>query len=282
MVMGPTHATSGAVAWLAGAGLVTTVLDYPQSPGELAVYTAVCAGAALLPDLDVSGQVFKRRGGATAARTFGIVTLVLAEGVEKLSLLVYKLTKSSKDPRRRYGHRTFTHTFAFAVLLGALVSVLVAQFGRPVVLAVLFFTVALAIRGIMAEWARKNGWLLTTAISAAVTVVAFSALTANNYPLLGVAIGLGCAVHILGDLITHHGCPIFWPFRIKGRAWYMITTPKVVSVKAGGGFEKAVLLPGLTIATCAAAVWQVPEVAELVRNVTGTGTGTVPPEAGDP
>lgn len=268
MVMGPTHATSGAVAWLAGAGAVTTVMGHSQSPGELAVYTAVCAGAALLPDLDVSGQVFRNRGGATAARVFGFPSLLLAEGVEKLSLGVYLLTRTEADPRRRNGHRTFTHTLAFAALLGVLVSVLVARFGKPVVLGVLFFTLALAIRGLMAEWARRNGWLVTTAASAAVTLIAFAGLPADGYPLLGVAVGLGCLVHIAGDLITHHGCPLLWPLPIRGRTWYMLTTPTAVSVRAGGGFEKAVLLPGLTIAAFTAALWQVPAMHELLSSVT--------------
>ena len=124
MVMGPTHATSGAVAWLAGAGAVTTVLGYAQAPAELAVYTAVCAGAAVLPDLDVRGKVFQRRGGATAARVFGIPSLLLAAAVERLSLGVYLATRTREDPRRTNGHRTFTHTLAFALLLAGLTTVI--------------------------------------------------------------------------------------------------------------------------------------------------------------
>jgi Predicted membrane-bound metal-dependent hydrolase (DUF457). len=97
------------------------------------VYTAVCAGSALLPDLDVSGRVFRNRGGATAARTFGVVSLFLAECVEKLSLGIYLLTRTKKDPRRRNGHRTFTHTLVFAILIGALISLLVGPLGKPFV-----------------------------------------------------------------------------------------------------------------------------------------------------
>ncbi|QSB14290.1 metal-dependent hydrolase [Natronosporangium hydrolyticum] len=271
--MGPTHATSGAVAWLAGAGLVTTVAGYAQAPAELAVYTSVCAGAALLPDLDVKGKVFRRRGGATAARVFGVPSLALANGIEWLSRGIYNLTRSKSDPRRRNGHRTFTHTIAFAAMVGALVSVLVHHFGRPVVLAVLFFTLALAIRGVMAEWARTKGWLVTTGISGAVTLIAFAGLPAAGYPLLGVAVGLGCLVHLIGDLITHQGVPVLWPFKIRGRRWYMLTTPTAISVKAGGGFERAVLLPGLTLAACAAATWQVPEIQEMAGSVAESLTG---------
>jgi membrane-bound metal-dependent hydrolase YbcI (DUF457 family) len=268
MVMGPTHATSGAVAWLAGGGLLTAAVGYSQSPAELAIYTAVCAGSALLPDLDVSGRVFRNRGGATAARVFGVVSLFLAECVEKLSLGIYQLTRSKKDPRRRNGHRTFTHTIVFSILIGALVSLLVHQFGKPVVLAVLFFTLGLAIRGLMAEWVKRHGWWVTTAGSAAVTVIAFAGLPTDGYPLLGVAVGLGCLVHLLGDLITHHGCPVLWPIPIAGRRWYMVTLPGDLAVKAGGSFERRVLLPGLTVAAFLAAAWQVPAIQEWLFSFT--------------
>jgi membrane-bound metal-dependent hydrolase YbcI (DUF457 family) len=268
MVMGPTHATSGAVAWLAGGGIVTTVLGYQQSPAEVAVYTAVCAGAALLPDLDVSGKVFRGRGGATAAQVFGVVSLFIAECIEKLSLGIYLLTRTNRDPRRRYGHRTFTHTLVFAVLVGVAVSLLVTRFGRPVVIGTLFITLGLAVRGLLAEWAKRNGWLVTTTASAAVTALAFHGLPADGYPLLGVAVGAGCLVHLLGDMITHHGCPLLWPVPIRRRTWYMLTTPDPISVRAGGWFERLVLLPGLTIAAGAAVAWQVPAVADLVHSLT--------------
>lgn len=273
MVMGPTHATSGAVAWLVGGGAVTTMLGYEQGLGEMAVYSAVCAGAALLPDLDVSGDVFRRRGGATAAQVLGVVSLAFAGAVEKLSLGVYKVTRTRSDPSRTNGHRTFTHTVAFAALLGATLTFLVARFGPPVVIPVLFFTVALAIRGLMANWARRNGWLVTTLVSAAATLVAYGLLDAEQYPLLGVAVGAGALVHLAGDIITHHGCPLLWPVPVRGRTWYMVTTPSQVSIKAGGGFEKTVLLPGLTVATCVLGLWQVPVAQELVASVVAVADG---------
>jgi hypothetical protein len=48
----------------------------------------------------------------------------------------------------------------------------------------------------------------------------------------------------------------------------MLTTPDAISVRAGGWFERLVLLPGLTIAAGAAVAWQVPAVAELARSLT--------------
>jgi membrane-bound metal-dependent hydrolase YbcI (DUF457 family) len=210
---------------------------------------------------------------------FGVVSLFFAECIEKLSLGIYLLTRTHRDPRRRYGHRTFTHTLAFAVLIGVVMSLLVARFGRPVVIGALFITLALAIRGLLAEWVKRSGWLVTTTVSAAVTALAFNGLPADGYPLLGVAVGVGCLVHLLGDMITHHGCPLLWPVPIRGRTWYMVTTPTAISVRAGGGFERLVLLPGLTIAACAAVAWQVPAVADLLRSLTEPFQGGAPPAA---
>ena len=82
--MGPSHALSGAAAWLAGSLAVQHFAHFHQTPVQLAVGTAMCAGGALLPDLDLSGRVTTDEGGATVAHTFGVLSLFVAECVEKL------------------------------------------------------------------------------------------------------------------------------------------------------------------------------------------------------
>jgi hypothetical protein len=61
-MMGPSHALSGAAAWLAGSWALDHFAGYGQSPLAVAVGTTVCAGAALLPDLDLSGRVTRNQG----------------------------------------------------------------------------------------------------------------------------------------------------------------------------------------------------------------------------
>ena len=85
-MMGPSHALSGAAVWLGGSWALDYFADYHQTPLQIAVGTAVCAGGALLPDLDMSGRVTAGKGGATVANTFGRVSLFLAEVIEKFSL----------------------------------------------------------------------------------------------------------------------------------------------------------------------------------------------------
>jgi len=271
MVMGPTHAMSGAAAWLAGAGTTAAVLGYHQSPLELAVYTAVCAGAALMPDLDCSGAVLKNRGGATVARTFGVASLFLAEVVEKFSLFVYRLTSTRHDERRTNGHRTLTHTWLFNVLLGVGVAYMCEALGKPAVVGWLFFTFGLAVRGLMADVARKSGWILITALSACAAALAIMTLPSDRgYPLLGLAVGAGGVIHTLGDMLTRHGCPVIWPIIWRRQRWWEFGVPDAFAVKVNSWFERAILLPGLTIAAFAAAAWTVPQVRELVDTAVTT------------
>ncbi len=265
MVMGPTHAVSGAAAWLAGAGATAAILGYRQNPVELAVYTAVCAGSALLPDLDCSGAVLKNKGGATVARTFGVVSLFVAEVVEKFALLVYRLTSTRHDEKRTNGHRTLTHTWLFNILLGFGVGALCEHFGKPVVVGILFFTFGLAVRGLMADVARKSGWILITALAAAAAGLAILTLPADRgYPLLGLAVGAGGVIHTLGDMITRHGCPVIWPIIWRRQRWWEFGVPDAFAVKVDGWFERVILLPALVIIGFAATAWMVPEVRQLV------------------
>lgn len=265
MVMGPTHAVSGAAAWLAGAGATAAVVGYHQTPLELAVYTVVCAGAALLPDLDCSGAVLKNKGGATVARTFGVVSLFIAEVVEKFALLVYRATSTRHDEKRTNGHRTLTHTWLFNVLLGVGIAVLCEKVGKPAVIGVLFFTFGLAVRGLMADVARKSGWIPITAMSGAAACLAIMTLPGDRgYPLLGLAVGAGGVIHTFGDMLTRHGCPVLWPIIWHRQRWWEFGMPDLLAVKVDGWFERVVLLPGLTIAAFCAAAWTVPQVRALV------------------
>lgn len=268
VVMGPTHAMSGAVAWLAGVGSVATFTGYHQSPAEIAVYTAVTAGAALLPDLDCSGRVLTNQGGSTVARAFGVVSLFIAECVEKSSLGIYRLTSTKKDGKRKNGHRTFTHTWIFAALLCFGVTELVQRFGRSAVIPILFLTLGLALRGLLADWAKKSGWVLITLTSASATIAAWQNLpTDNGYPLLGLAVGIGCVVHTMGDMITHAGCPVLWPLPIGRKLWHEFGLPKALALRAGGAVEFGLLLPLLTLSTLVMCIWQVPTAREAIASL---------------
>jgi membrane-bound metal-dependent hydrolase YbcI (DUF457 family) len=254
-MMGPSHALSGGAGWLAGSLALQHFDHFHQTPVQLAVGTVMCAGGALLPDMDLSGRVTTNQGGATVAHTFGVFSLFLAECVEKLSLGVYDITKGHRDPHRDNGHRTFTHTLPFNVGVGLGVFELCLHFGKPAVLAVLFLTFAMALRGMFEKWAHRAGWVIVTLTAAAGTVAAYEALPAGRgYPVLGIALGVGGLIHILGDMLTRHGCPVLWPVPTgRGRMWRCIGLPDSFSVKVGGKVEVYVLRTAFWLVSLASA-----------------------------
>ena len=251
MVMGPTHAMSGAAVGLAVADLLPLDWGGPTSTAETLTFAAVCAGAALLPDLDTSQS--------TVSRSFGPVSNVVAKGVDAVSLGFYTITKGKRDGKRRGGHRTLTHTALFAAGIGAGVSALVVQFGKPAIIATLFVCLGLALRGLAGELAKEKGWLAVSAVAAVL-----SALTWQSYPTeagstgLGVAVALGCVTHCLGDAITKEGVPFLAPFLTLGKErWWEFRLPAFMSIRAGGPFEKVVLGPALTVAVGLMVIWAI-------------------------
>ncbi|CAM3403989.1 metal-dependent hydrolase [Stackebrandtia soli] len=261
MVMGPTHAVSGTAAWLVASAVGEFAFGIHQSAASIAVGTIACTGAALLPDLDCSGRVLQNKGGATVARTFGVASLFLAECVEKGALGIHKLTRTKKDKKRNHGHRTFTHTWLFAILLGLGTAALVGNFGKPAVIGVMFFLTGLAIRGIMNDWARQQGWWVITLLSLAAAFGFHQLLPGNqSYTLLGVAVGIGCVVHTLGDMITKMGCPVFFPIPIKKKLWTEFGLPKKIAIKAGSPIEKNILMPAFTTIAVVSMILLLPEV----------------------
>ncbi|MER5459023.1 metal-dependent hydrolase [Micromonospora sp. NPDC002389] len=254
-MMGPSHALSGAAVWLSGSWALQHFYDYEQSPLALAVGTAVCAGAALLPDIDLSGKVTRNRGGATVARTFGVFSLFVAEVVEKISLGVYYATKLSRDPKRNNGHRTLTHTIPFTVLVGWGTTTLCVQYGKWAVIGILFFMIGLALRGLFDKWAARAGWVIVTLVSAGAAVFTAVNLPGDRgYPMIGLAVGVGSFVHILGDMITRAGVPILWPIPIKRRMWTPISLPDKIAMRAGGRTETVFVRTGLMVVSALAAL----------------------------
>jgi membrane-bound metal-dependent hydrolase YbcI (DUF457 family) len=254
-MMGPSHAMSGAAVWLTGSWALNFFDHYQQTPLQIAVGTAVCAGGALLPDLDLSGRVTAGKGGATVANTFGRVSLFLSECIEKFSLLVYDVTKMKKDPRRHNGHRTLTHTLPFAAGMGALTTWGAGAGGKWAVIGILFIMAGLALRGLFHTWAAKAGWIVITLLSAGAAYGTYLYLpSGRGYPLLGLAVGVGCVVHLLGDVITREGIPLFWPIPTGRRMWRMIGVPNALAIRAGGKVETVVLRTAFALICIAAFV----------------------------
>ena len=284
VVMGPTHAMFGVAAWLAvvgaaGAGVIgpgMEVLVGMPLP-VVAMGAAVCAGGALLPDIDCPGSM-SIRDGSTVVRAFGVVGEVVGKTMNALALLVFNLTKTRRDADRHSGHRLFTHTAVFAVGLGMLTSLAASlpgtfdaggkaySTGTAMALLIMWSCLHLSLFGLFEKWTkeqRKNLSLVgVMVISAALTLVTAAALPANaaggKFWWLGLAVGGGAAVHCLGDAMTRAGVPFVWPIPIRGRCWGEIQLPPLLAFRAGGRFEYAVFFPVLTLLTLWLVVYTMP------------------------
>ncbi|HEX5568931.1 MAG TPA: metal-dependent hydrolase [Streptomyces sp.] len=258
-MMGPAHSLSGAAAWLA-TGAVVHSLGRPMPWPVLVTGALICAGAALAPDLDHKA--------ATISRSFGPISRRLCEVLDKLSAAVYKATRKPGDPRRTGGHRTLTHTWPWAVLMGVGFSAVAVLGGRWAVLGVLFVHMVLAVEGLLWRMARVSSdvlvWLLgATSAWILVGVLDEPGNGANwlftgpgqEYMWLGLPIVLGAMVHNIGDALTVSGCPVLWPIPVGGKRWYPVGPPKPLRFKAGSWVEVNVLMPGFTIVGAISGLW---------------------------
>ena len=244
MVMGPTHAMSGAALGLAIAAALPHEWGGPTTAAGAFVFAGVTAGAALLPDLD-SPQ-------ATIARSFGPITTTLAHVTENTAQAIYAATKTRRDSDRQNGHRTATHTVWFAILAGMATSALVGSFGKTASIAILFVMLGLALRGLFPKWSKSNDWLIVTAVSAALAAATWVLLPeAAGAVALGSAMTAGVMAHLLGDALTKQGVPIFGGIiSIGGKRWWDVALPSPLRIRANGPMDQ-VLLTVFTISAVA-------------------------------
>ncbi|MFD4420922.1 metal-dependent hydrolase [Agromyces sp. NPDC058484] len=193
-MMGITHATSGAAAWIAITGTMPmiTLGAYPLDPVGVLAGAAVCAGAALLPDAD--------HHSATIAHSVPVLGRVVTGTVGVLS----------------GGHRQGAHSgVAVAIVAAAawaltMVTFPVEEFGTvPVgggLGAAALTCFGLKAREFVRTW--TAAWVLGAVL--AVFIVLFAPEQVAWFPL---AVTLGFVVHLAGDFLTTGGLPgLFWPW----------------------------------------------------------------------
>jgi membrane-bound metal-dependent hydrolase YbcI (DUF457 family) len=228
-MMGHTHALAGAVAWL-GIAPFLAAHGMSMTPGQVTAGAIVCAGAALLPDLD--------HHDGTIAHTFGPVTRVLCRGVSVVS----------------GGHRHATHSLAFCALAGFGANWL-SRNAVEAWWAMLFLLIGLGLRGIGIRVPEREHFnvLLNGAIAGGLTYVLAGmrfgeGIDVHGYAVswAGIAVALGCLAHVVTDCLTPEGCPVLWPFQFRFGLPVVPRTDGVV--------EKWVVAPLLTLAIVVLAV----------------------------
>ncbi|MBB3053558.1 membrane-bound metal-dependent hydrolase YbcI (DUF457 family) [Prauserella isguenensis] len=235
-MMGRTHALTGAAAGLAAAPLAG--LD---TLAHAAVFAVITAGWAIVPDLD--------HPSSSASRLLGPVTRLLSWLVRTGSGLIYRATKGPRDEQGV--HRTVTHTGLFAVLVGVVL-------GWAGTLTA-WVPVAAAVFGVLLAVDRLGGWLLGLVagllalwLGTGTTPAAMIAEIGELSAAVGVAAGLGCLVHTLGDMITLSGAPILFPIPIAGETYYEVRPPRALRFRTGGKVENWLVTPLCLLAIAAA------------------------------
>lgn len=218
--MGHSHALSGAVGWMALVPVLdgTEVLGvtFHMGPGEIIAGALVCAGSALIPDLDHKS--------ATITQTYGVFTQTLG------AFLNWAFG----------GHRNGTHSLLFALLMGALAQGL-ALWSEMAVQIFVFLLMGIAFNGLGfgMDKNRTASGIINAMVTAGITLALFSAGT--DYSWMGTAVALGCLLHFVGDIATHMGVPLLWPF-----VGYRVG--QNIGFKTDGKVERNVVTPMLTLA----------------------------------
>lgn len=254
MVLGVSHATSGAALGLAVAGYAPRLAGIEPSAGTIVTFAAVCAGAALLPDLD--------HPSSAATRRFSAASWLASYLIRPLSGLVYDVTRGRRDTGKGT-HRGLTHTVVGAVLLGVALNLASGRWGTPVLVGTLFVCLALAIKGLDAIVPGPPSLVIAAGLTFAVEVY-LPGGTAGTAGWLGTAVTLGMLVHSVGDAITESGAPLLWPVRIRHRSWYPVGSPRPLRFRTGGPVEAWVVAPALTVAVFVLAALVVPGLAPLL------------------
>lgn len=276
-MMGTGHAISGTAVWLAGCTTIQACGGHP-SFAAVTVGAAVCAGAALFPDID--------HPNSTVARSVGPASRLAARWIGVFGAFVHLRTKTRWDRDDLDGHRTITHTGVWAAVSGGLVLV-AQQYAAPwVAAALVFYASQLGLRTAMSPKTRnrrvRTGFrsvrrvkLSTLAVLLAL-VLAFVAyqLTPTTGWWLGLAVGVGSLAHCLGDSVTNSACPVLWPIPIgpvgRRRRWYPVGPPRRLRFSAGDVVENKLVRPLLWVATGTLGMilfWPTvqPTVAELIQ-----------------
>ncbi|CAM3701931.1 metal-dependent hydrolase [Nocardiopsis rhodophaea] len=219
-MMGHSHALSGVVGWMAIVPVVQGLefygVRFDLGPGEIIAGSLVCAGAALLPDLDHKS--------ATITTTYGFFT-------ETLSALLNWVFG---------GHRNGTHSLLFALLMGAMTQAL-ALWSELAVQIFVFLLVGIALQGLGfgMDKNRAAAGIINALGTAGITLALFTAGT--DYSWMGVAVAFGCLLHFIGDIITHMGVPLMWPL-----SKYRVG--QNVGFTTDGPVERKIVTPLLTMA----------------------------------
>ena len=219
-MLGHSHALSGGVA-----GLAAGIFLHMSEPRTIAL-AGFTAGMALLPDLDQCGS--------SPARSLGFVSEAVAWVFGRIS----------------GGHRHATHSILGIAVFTALAWVACHFRGDIAGKAGLALLMALTVSGALEA--------LRIARSHVADVIAIGVAAAEVWygyglALIPLAVLIGCATHIAGDMLTDSGCMLGYP---ASTVRYHLL-PEPLAFTTGTRPELLFVDPLLTVALLALGIWVV-------------------------
>lgn len=189
-MLGKTHISFGLALGAGCASVFSIVAQNPIDVIDLLLFYVAVALGSLLPDIDEPNSVLGKK-------TLGISNLLKAI----------------------FGHRGFTHSLSFIVLIGAL----------TLFLGFFLSEFSLSVKSIPF----LNGILRGLPIDTQNIPI-----NRENLEIFCVGLMLGCAFHCLGDMMTISGVPLLLPFRAKN--YYSL--PRILRFKTGGIWDYSIAI----------------------------------------
>lgn len=213
----------------------------PTSPSYWC-WVGILAGCSVLPDADMKRTV--------ADELFGPFTRGIRWGQTTLIPGLFTIVRLFLG-----GHRQRSHRVEGVLLFLTGVWICTHWVVSSTVVLVLATGLALRSAHLVAEWLfglryRRRYWLPLFAVSLAAGWLFYRTGT----PLPGwvpFAMGAGCAVHILGDLVTDSGVRLTFATEKKSRL-----LPEPLCFKAGGWVENTLVVPPMFIAAVLVVAYQ--------------------------
>jgi len=247
-MMGRSHALTGA----AGGILIAPAIGITDT-AEITILAGTTAGYALLPDLD--------HPGSTASKLLGPITWAAGGLLRLLSKLTHATTKTDEDSNSGT-HRHLSHTAVFAAVLGVIIGITAST--NP------YVALATVVLGILLAAAATSIFVAPIGLAALATwhgtVTDPIAVLDDVGPLLGIAVGVGCLIHTLGDALTKSAVPLLWPLPIGGDPWRCVGPPKFLRFTTGSFVENWLVVPAI----CLVAALSIPEVADAAHDLINT------------
>lgn len=185
-MMGVTHGVSGITLWVS----TTTIMELP--PDQVLLGGVLTMGASILPDID--------HPNSTVSRSLGKLSQGFAWLVSKIA----------------GGHRNGTHS-AIGVLILAFLALSTTLIGFGWIWVWLMLLATLVLVG-------KEKGLLVGIVAAILTLVWYQIADPGLLPV--VCLTAGTIIHILGDMVTYGGCPVFYPKRKRySLGWFKTNSP---------------------------------------------------------